>query len=125
MRERRCNGASRRKWITTTVRDETAKVSSDLVKRNFTASLPNQLWVADITYVPTHAGFLFLAVVMDVCSRRVVGLVDGKSYAPKNSSSMRSIWRSIVANRRPSCIIPIMDRSIRRSLLANDVEMPA
>ena len=49
MRERHCYGASRRKWITTTTRDRDAAVSSDLVKRDFTATLPNQLWVADIT----------------------------------------------------------------------------
>jgi putative transposase len=73
MRERHCYGASRRKWITTTMRDQDATVSGDLVKRDFTAALPDQLWVADITYVPTYAGFLFLAVVLDVCTRRVVG----------------------------------------------------
>jgi transposase InsO family protein len=73
MRERHCYGASRRKWITTTVRDREAKPATDLVDRNFTASEPNQLWVADITYIPTWSGFLFLAIVLDVYSRRVVG----------------------------------------------------
>jgi len=43
------------------------------VDRNFTATGPNQLWVADITYVPTWSGFLFPAIVLDVWSRRVVG----------------------------------------------------
>jgi putative transposase len=73
MRERHCHGASRRKWITTTIRNSEATVSRDLVKRDFTASRLDQLWVADITYVPTYAGNLFLAVVLDVCSRRIVG----------------------------------------------------
>ena len=41
--------------------------------RNFTAKSPNQLWVADITFVPTAAGFLYLAVVLDACSRKIVG----------------------------------------------------
>src|SRR5204863_8299164 len=45
----------------------------DLVDRNFIADRPNQLWVADITYIPTAAGFLYLAVVLDAFSRRVVG----------------------------------------------------
>jgi putative transposase len=45
----------------------------DLVQREFQATAPNQLWVADITYVPTAAGFLYLAVVLDVFSRRIVG----------------------------------------------------
>lgn len=73
MRERKLQGASRRKGFKTTIRDKDARPAPDLVNREFTASAPNQLWVADITYVPTHAGFLFLAVVLDVFSRRVVG----------------------------------------------------
>ena len=45
----------------------------DLVDRNFTADQPNRLWVADITYIPTWGGFLYLAVVLDAFSRRIVG----------------------------------------------------
>jgi putative transposase len=45
----------------------------DLVDRNFKAKEPNQLWVADIIYVPTWSGFVFLAVVVDAFSRKVVG----------------------------------------------------
>jgi len=73
MRSQGLQGASRRRWIRTTVRQEKAHPAPDLVKREFTAPAPNQLWVADITYVPTWEGFLFLAVVLDVFSRRVVG----------------------------------------------------
>ncbi len=50
-----------------------APLAPDLVQRDFRATAPNQLWVADITYVPTAAGFLYLAVVLDVFSRRIVG----------------------------------------------------
>jgi putative transposase len=73
MRENGLRGVSRRKWTTTTVRDRTAVVAPDLVKRDFRAQGPNQLWVADITYVPTWAGFLYVAIVLDAWSRRVVG----------------------------------------------------
>jgi putative transposase len=66
-------GVSRRKWITTTVRDRAARPAPDLVERNFVAPGPNRLWVADITYIPTWAGFLYLAVVLDAFSRRIVG----------------------------------------------------
>ncbi len=45
----------------------------DLVRRKFTAAAPNELWIADITYIPTWEGWLFLAVVVDACSRRVCG----------------------------------------------------
>ena len=71
-------GCHRRRPFHTTQRDTTqrdpgAKSAPDLVQRTFTASAPNQLWIADITYVPTRDGFLYLAVVLDVFSRRVVG----------------------------------------------------
>jgi len=66
-------GVSRRKGIRTTIRDRAARPAPDLVDRDFTAVGPDRLWVADITYVPTWAGFLYLAVVLDAWSRRVVG----------------------------------------------------
>lgn len=67
-------GVSRRRaWCVTTRRDRTAKAAPDLVKRQFTADRPNALWVADMTYLPTHQGFAYLAVVIDVFSRKVVG----------------------------------------------------
>jgi putative transposase len=65
-------GASRRKFVMTTARDG-SRPAPDLVDRNFMADEPNRLWVADITYVPTWAGFLYLAVVLDAYSRRIVG----------------------------------------------------
>jgi len=73
MRERKIHGASRRKGFTTTTRDKDARPAPDLVEREFRADAPDNLWVADITYVPTLAGFLFVAIVLDVFSRRVVG----------------------------------------------------
>lgn len=66
-------GVSRRKWVTTTTRDAEARPAADLVVRQFSADGPNRLWVADITYIPTWAGFLYLAVVLDAFSRRIVG----------------------------------------------------
>jgi putative transposase len=66
-------GVSRRKWVQTTVRSDHGRPAPDLVQRQFAATAPNQLWVADITYIPTWAGTLYLAVVLDVWSRRVIG----------------------------------------------------
>ena len=66
-------GVCRRKWIVTTTRDAEATPAADLVQRQFSADAPNRLWVADITYIPTWAGFLYLAVVLDAFSRRIVG----------------------------------------------------
>jgi putative transposase len=66
-------GVSRRKWPVTTTRATDARPAPDLVQRQFSATGPNQLWVADITYIPTGSGTLYLAVVLDVWSRRVIG----------------------------------------------------
>ena len=73
MRGAGLEGASRRRGVKTTQRAEDVRPAPDLVDRDFAASGPDQLWVADITYVPTWAGFLYLAVVLDAWSRRVVG----------------------------------------------------
>ncbi len=73
MRAAGLRGVSRRNWIITTVRDRQARPAPDLVERNFSAPAPNRLWVADITYIPTWAGFLYLAVVLDAFSRKIVG----------------------------------------------------
>jgi putative transposase len=73
MRSAGLRGISRRRFPTTTQREPSHRPANDLVGRDFRAAAPNRLWVADITYVPTAAGFLFLAVVLDVWSRRIVG----------------------------------------------------
>jgi len=73
MRTARLVGVCRRKGQRTTLRTATGRPALDLVDRDFTAAGPDRLWVADITYIPTWAGFLYLAVVLDVWSRRVVG----------------------------------------------------
>ena len=65
--------AHRRRRVTTTRPNPERTAAPDLVRRRFTADGPDQIWVADITYIPTQAGFLYLAAVIDVWSRRVVG----------------------------------------------------
>ena len=73
MRAAGIRGVTRRRRVGTTRREAGARGAPDLVNRDFTATGPDQLWVADITYVPTWAGFLYLAVALDVWSRRIVG----------------------------------------------------
>jgi putative transposase len=73
MREAGLRGASLRRFVITTTSDPKAKRPPDLVERRFYAEGPNRLWVADITFIPTWSGFLYLAMVLDVYSRRVVG----------------------------------------------------
>ena len=73
-------GVCRRRFVTTTIKDG-GRQAPDLVERNFTAEAPDRLWVADITYIPTWAGFLYLAVVLDAFSRRIVGWSMATSLA--------------------------------------------
>jgi putative transposase len=74
MRQLELEGISRRgKRRRTTIPDPAAAPAPDLVGRRFTASRPNELWLADITYLPTREGWLFLAVILDAYSRRIVG----------------------------------------------------
>ena len=73
MRQAQLAGISRRRRRGSTRRNAKARPAPDLVKRNFTAERPDQLWVADIKHVPTLTALLYLSVVVDACSRRVVG----------------------------------------------------
>jgi len=73
MRDLGLEGARRGKRFKTTIPDSDALRPADLVERDFTATAPNQLWVADLTYVATWQGFVYVAFVIDVYSRRIVG----------------------------------------------------
>ena len=73
MREVQIQGVTRRKAVFTTRRDSTARPAPDLVDRNFATTGPDQLWLSDITYVPTAAGHIYLAVVLDAWSRKIIG----------------------------------------------------
>jgi putative transposase len=73
MRAAGLKGATLRKFVVTTQRDSQSSAVVDLVERRFYAERPNRLWVADATYIPTWSGFLYLAIVLDVFSRKVVG----------------------------------------------------
>jgi putative transposase len=103
----RIRGESRRKWLTTTMRDPQARPAPDLVERKFTAAAPNQLWVADITYIPTWAGFLYLAVVLDAFSRKIVG------WAMETSLRVELVLKALnmaLQQRRPVGVIHHSDQ---------------
>lgn len=115
MRTAGLRGVSRRKGCWTTIRDKHARPAPDLVQRQFVADAPNQLWVADITYVPTWAGFLYLAVVLDVFSRRIVG------WAMANHLRTELILEALdmaVWRRRPDNVIHHSDQGCQYTSLA-------
>ena len=100
-------GVSRRKGTRTTIRDRDARPAPDLVDRDFTAAAPDRLWVADITYVPTWAGFLYLAVVLDAWSRRVVGWAMATHL---RTALVLEALNMALAQRRPTEVIHHSDQ---------------
>jgi transposase InsO family protein len=73
MRLERVQGCPKRRFRVTTQRNPTHRVAKNLLQQDFTATVPNQCWVADITYISTHQGCIYLAIVLDLYSRRIVG----------------------------------------------------
>jgi putative transposase len=116
MRAAALTGAQRRRYRGLTRQDREASVAPDLVKRQFTASAPDQLWVADITYVPTTEGWLYLATVLDAWSRRIVGwaMADTLQTDLVVEALNMAVW-----NRRPVVgVVHHSDRGAQYTSLA-------
>lgn len=108
MREARLRGVSRRRgYVVTTRRNPKERPAPDLVKRQFVATDINQLWVADMTYVPTWQSFLYLAVVTDVFSRKVVGWAFG---AKMTADLVVSALNMALFTRKPESVIHHSDQ---------------
>ncbi len=114
MRKAGLAGVSRRRFCVTTTRDG-SPASPDLVERKFEADGPNKLWVADITYVPTWAGFVFLAVVIDVWSRKVVGWSLATTL---RTELVLAALDAAVTQRQPSGVIHHSDRGTQYTSIA-------
>ena len=100
-------GVTRRKWITTTQREPSAQPAPDQVQRDFSSTAPDQTWVADLTYIPTWSGFLYLAVVLDVWNRRVVGWATATHM---RSDLVVQALDMAVAQRRPDGVVHHSDQ---------------
>lgn len=107
MRSAGLRGVTLRRFAITTTPDPKASRAIDLVERRFYAEGPDRLWVADITYVPTWAGFLYLAVVMDVYSRRIVGWAMETHL---RTELILSALEMALVQRRPEGVIHHSDR---------------
>lgn len=88
----------KRKFIVTTDSNHTLKIAENLLGRDFTAKSPNQKWVADITYIPTKTGWLYLAVVMDLFSRIIVGWAMSDNI---DSKLVQSAMKMAILHREP------------------------
>ncbi len=115
MRGANLAGVSRRKGPRTTQRREGDRPAPDLVDRNFSAETPDRLWVADITYLPTWAGYLYLAVVLDAFSRRIVGWAMATHL---RTSLVLDALEMALKQRRPEDVIHHSDQGSQYTSIA-------
>jgi putative transposase len=116
MRAATLTGASRRqKGVTTTRRDKEARPAPDLVDRDFNAVGPDKLWVADITFVPTAKGFMYLAVVLDAWSRKIVGWSMANHL---RTELVLDALEMAIGQRRPGDVIHHSDQGSQYTSLA-------
>mgnify|MGYP001827375022 CR=1 FL=1 len=120
MRTMGIRGVSRRRRVFTTRRDPDATRAEDLVDRDFTAEAPNQLWVTDLTYVPTRSGMAYVCFITDAFSRMIVGwrvathmrtemVIDALEMARRSRGSRRlgGRWRIPTPDpSSPACVTP-------------------
>ncbi len=112
MRQMGLHGVVRgRQYKTTTIVDEAAPRPADLVQRNFTADRPNQLWVADITYVATWAGFVYVAFVTDIFSRKIVGWRVSNSL--RSDLALDALEQALHARPKVGELIHHSDRGVQ------------
>ena len=101
----------KRKFVVTTTSDHALALAENILNRNFTAAKPNHKWAADITYIPTKMGWLYLAVVMDLFSRRIVGWSMSDTI---DSVLVQSAMKMALADRRPNAeLIHHSDRGVQ------------
>ncbi|MEM1044226.1 MAG: IS3 family transposase [Bacteroidota bacterium] len=115
MREHGIVGVTRRRGPTTTTRRPGTPKGPDLVERDFSADAPDQLWVADITYVPTGSGFLYLSVVLDAFSRRIVGWAMAGHL---RTELVLAALDMAVAQRQPDGVVHHSDHGCQYTSLA-------
>src|SRR5256884_6657913 len=117
MREHALNPKQRRRFVATTDSDHNYPIFPNLAK-NIKLDGPNQLWVADITYVTIATGFVYLAAILDAWSRRVVGYAISRSIDAR--LAVAALKAAISARNAPRvvCIIPIVGRSMPPKTIA-------
>ena len=115
MKAAHLRGVSRRKYYRTTQRAQKVRPAPYLVQRDFRADGPNQLWLADITYITTWVGPLYLAVVLDVWSRRVVGWTMATHLG---TQLVHDALRMAIIQRHPEDVIHHSDQGSQYTSLA-------
>jgi putative transposase len=108
MRQMGLRGVVRGRKVKTTIPEDLAAKPADLVRRSFQASRPNQLWVADLTYVVTWQGFVYVAFITDVFSRRIVGWRVSRSL--RSDLALDALEQALHARPHDESLIHHSDR---------------
>jgi transposase InsO family protein len=116
MREAGCETKYRKQFVRTTNSKHSNAIAENKLNREFQADKPNQKWVSDITYLHTSEGWLFLAVIMDLFSRKIVGWAFGQTLETK--LVLNALWMAR-AHRKPNAVTGLLHHSDRGSQYAS------
>lgn len=108
MRENGLQARPKRRYRSTTKASESRAAAPNVLARNFAVSTTNAVWVTDITYIATSEGWLYLAVVLDLCSRRVVGW--SMSSRLTTDLVLRAFWMAVLTRKPPDGLVFHSDR---------------
>lgn len=126
MRDRGLHARRKRRFVRTTDSKHSHPVAANVLEREFTTEEPNRAWVTDITYIPTAEGWLFLAVILDLFSRRVVGWAMDSTM--ERGLVLAALGMALTHRQPPASLIHHSDRGsqyasgdYRRALAVNDI----
>ncbi len=108
MRETGLKGRAKRRFVCTTDSNHKLPVAPNLLERHFEADAPNRVWVGDVTYIPTAEGWLYLAVLLDLFSRRVVGWATSANN--DRALALTALERALKDRRPPDGLLHHTDR---------------
>lgn len=111
MAEDGLQGRQKRRFRKTTDSNHAARIAPNVLDRDFTAEAPNQKWVGDITYIRTLDGWLYLAVLIDLFSRRVVGFATSNTI--DTDLALQALMRALKSRRPPAELVHHTDRDVR------------
>jgi transposase InsO family protein len=124
MKERQIRSQMHKRFrILTTDSQHDHPIAENLLERDFTARTPDQVWLADITYVPTDEGWLYVAAVMDLCSRKIVGWSMSDNL--KSNLTLEALQMAIDRRRPEAGLIHHSDRGVQYACTAYREELRA
>ncbi len=126
MREQGLAGRAKRRFRRTTDSNHTSPIAPNVLARNFVTTAPNEAWVTDVTYIATSEGWAYLAAILDLFSRRVVGRAEEHSVAPigPNRQGLESELRQCVTELAQGSDRGVDARHFAECIV-RDIERPA